>query len=148
MGLFCKKSQVYLLKAFRQRVRDRRWQDLGQVHLLEHLDGKVLEATDVDGAFFAGLEVAASNAEVGGWANLTFVVKRHWLCLDAREDHTDIFALNSRSYCTSVCAKRALRLLSLLNTAWEATKRVGKAGSVQMNFVTFTQLFPTTLRTL
>ena len=58
------------LVALRQRVRDGRRQDLGHVHLLEHLDGEVLEAADVDGALLAGLKVAASNAEVRGRAYL------------------------------------------------------------------------------
>ncbi len=50
-------------------MRDSRGQDLGHLHLLEDLDGKVLEAADVDRALLAGLEVASTDAEVRGRAD-------------------------------------------------------------------------------
>ncbi len=43
---------------------------MSDVHLFEHLDGKMLKTSDVNDALFTGLEVAASNAEVRGRANL------------------------------------------------------------------------------
>ena len=48
-----------------------RWrQDLGDLHVLEHLNGKVLEAADVDGALLRGLQVAAAHAQIGGGTDL------------------------------------------------------------------------------
>lgn len=49
----------------------RRITDLGDAHLLEALSGKVLEASDVDGAFLGLVEVAASNAEIARGADHT-----------------------------------------------------------------------------
>lgn len=45
--------------------------DLRDAHLLEGLSSKVLEASDVDGAFLSLVEVAASHAQIAGGADHT-----------------------------------------------------------------------------
>ena len=69
-----------------QRRRNLGGQDLGNLHLLEHLHGEVLEAADVDGTLnrnislhcylslppaylLRGVQIAAPDAEVGGGAD-------------------------------------------------------------------------------
>lgn len=44
---------------------------LRNLHVLEHLDGELLESPNVDGAFLRSLQVAASDTQIRGRTNLT-----------------------------------------------------------------------------
>ena len=57
------------LETLGERRRDIRRQHLSYLHLLEHLHGKVLEASDIDRTLLGRVEVAAADAEVGGRAD-------------------------------------------------------------------------------
>ena len=66
---FSKHSHHFLLVRLGQRLGHRGWKHLRDSHLLEHLDGKVLEAADVDGALLGRGQVAAADAEVARGAH-------------------------------------------------------------------------------
>ena len=67
--IFSKHSHHFLPVRLGQRLGHRGWKHLRDSHLLEHLDGEVLAAADVDGALPGRGQVAAADAEVARGAH-------------------------------------------------------------------------------